>query len=489
MSSRRDGQIGALLSHLAPKSCPVININQSIHGTLGREHAGAGQSDGRLEALLSGTGEGKGVSDPWPLRMSAAAALELRLLAPLAAPAVAVSSAGHLGNVQLAAAFLGNNGIQLFAYGLMDMAVQNPYVLVAACIPGDGDLGSAVETLCGQAYGSKKYEMLGVYLQRAAALLTAAGSPEIAAAAAVEFAYGLVPQIFAFAANCPIQKFLQAKRIVPPSAYIVAASLAIHVALSWLATCALGLGLLGASLTPQRTWAGFMWAAFADLPGFRQAVRRVGGDAGARGLQAAASVRVGNELGAGNPRSAAFSAWMVTAVSAFVSPVAGIVTFLLRDKLSYVFTGGEAVSRAVADLCPLLVVTIVLCGIQPVLPLAVGGKQRSRTSTLDANATTSPAYPWACSLDSSLTLASSGPVGSDFRALESTEKRLWVLVRKPSASLKTDPALQGLWGGMIGGTLMQTLILMIWITFRTDWNREVKPPLVIITFLGSRSFH
>jgi multidrug resistance protein, MATE family len=79
------------------------------------------------------------------------------------------------------------------------------------------------------------------------------------------------------------------------------------------------------------------------------------------------SVRVGNELGAGNPRSAAFSAWMVTAVSAFVSAIAGLAVFLLRDKLSYIFTGGEVVSHAVADLCPLLVGTIVLCGIQPVL--------------------------------------------------------------------------------------------------------------------------
>lgn len=78
-------------------------------------------------------------------------------------------------------------------------------------------------------------------------------------------------------------------------------------------------------------------------------------------------MRVGNELGAGNPRSAAFSAWMVTALSAFVSAIAGLVTFLLRHKLSYIFTSGEVVSRAVADLCPLLVGTIVLCGIQPVL--------------------------------------------------------------------------------------------------------------------------
>ena len=85
----------------------------------GDDHAaGPSEADGRLEALLSGAGDGGVVSDEWPQRMSAAAALELRLLAPLAAPAVAVymlaaattSSTqifcGHLGNVQLAAASL-----------------------------------------------------------------------------------------------------------------------------------------------------------------------------------------------------------------------------------------------------------------------------------------------------------------------------------------------------------------------------------------------
>ena len=32
-------------------------------------------------------------------------------------------------------------------------------------------MGSAVETLCGQAYGAQKYDMLGIYLQRSAVLL------------------------------------------------------------------------------------------------------------------------------------------------------------------------------------------------------------------------------------------------------------------------------------------------------------------------------
>ncbi|KAM3365733.1 hypothetical protein ACQJBY_015418 [Aegilops geniculata] len=401
------------------------------------DHAGVRSADGRLEALLSGGGGAR--------RMASAAALELRLLAPLAAPAVVVymliivmSSAtqifcGQLGNVQLAAASLGNNGIQVFAYGLML------------------GMGSAVETLCGQAYGAEKYEMLGVYLQRSTVLLMATGvplaamyafsepillllgqSPEIAGAAA-EFAYGLIPQIFAYAANFPIQKFLQAQSIVAPSAYILTASMALHVAMSWVAVYRLGLGLLGASLTLsltwwvlvagqfayivlsprcRETWTGFTWAAFADLAGFAklsaasavmlalevwyfQVLILLAGMLPdpqialdsltvctsiqswvfmiSVGFNAAASVRVGNELGAGNPRSAAFSAWVVTAMSALIAVLAGVLVFLLRHKLSYIFTGGEAVSRAVADLCPLLVGTIVLCGIQPVLSgVAVG---------------------------------------------------------------------------------------------------------------------
>lgn len=165
-------------------------------------------------------------------------------------------------------------------------------------------MGSAVETLCGQAYGAHKYDMLGVYLQRSTILLMATGVPlaviyafskpilialgqseEIASAAAV-FVYGLIPQIFAYAANFPIQKFLQAQSIVFPSAYISAATLAVHLVLSWVLIFKLGLGLLGAALMLsfswwivvvaqfvyilvsdkcKLTWNGFTWQAFCGL--------------------------------------------------------------------------------------------------------------------------------------------------------------------------------------------------------------------------------
>jgi Na+-driven multidrug efflux pump len=64
-------------------------------------------------------------------RLGPATWIELKLLFHLAAPAVIVYMinylmsmstqifSGHLGNLELAAASLGNTGIQVFAYGLM----------------------------------------------------------------------------------------------------------------------------------------------------------------------------------------------------------------------------------------------------------------------------------------------------------------------------------------------------------------------------------
>ena len=144
-------------------------------------------------------------------------------------------------------------------------------------------MGSAVETLCGQAFGARKYEMLGVYMQRATILLSLVGilltilymfsksilvslgeSPRIASAAAV-FVYGLIPQIFAYAVNFPIQKFLQAQSVVFPSAYISTSSLILHILLSWIAVYKLGLGLLGASLTLSLSWWIIVMAQFVYI--------------------------------------------------------------------------------------------------------------------------------------------------------------------------------------------------------------------------------
>ena len=79
------------------------------------------------------------------------------------------------------------------------------------------------------------------------------------------------------------------------------------------------------------------------------------------------SVRVSNELGAGNPKSAAFSVIIVNIYSLITSVILAIVILACRDFLSYAFTEGKKVSAAVSDLFPLLALTLVLNGIQPVL--------------------------------------------------------------------------------------------------------------------------
>ncbi|KAG5561353.1 hypothetical protein RHGRI_004400 [Rhododendron griersonianum] len=89
------------------------------------------QPSSELEKVLSST------HLPLFKRLRLAIWIELRLLFRLAGPAVmvylinnsmSVSTrifCGHLGNLELAAASLGNQGIQLFAYGLMVRMVLN----------------------------------------------------------------------------------------------------------------------------------------------------------------------------------------------------------------------------------------------------------------------------------------------------------------------------------------------------------------------------
>ncbi|KAF3531081.1 hypothetical protein DY000_02042045 [Brassica cretica] len=131
------------------------------------------------------------------------------------------------------------------------------------------------------------------------------------------------------------------------------------------------------------------------------------------GFNAAISVRVSNELGAGNPKSASFSVIIVNIYSLITCVILAIVILAFRDVLSYAFTEGEEVSAAVSDLCPLLAFTLVLNGIQPVL--------------------------------------SGVAVGCGWQTFVA----------------------KGIWTGMICGTLIQTVILA-WVTFRTDWTKEVE---------------
>ncbi|RWW33000.1 hypothetical protein GW17_00002308 [Ensete ventricosum] len=133
-------------------------------------------------------------------------------------------------------------------------------------------MASAVQTVCGQAYGAKKYKAMGIICQRAlilhfgaaillaflywysGSLLRAIGQSESIAAVGQLYARGLLPQLVAFALYCPMQRFLQAQNIVNPMAYIAVAVLLFHVLISWLVVFVFRFGILGASLTLSFSW-------------------------------------------------------------------------------------------------------------------------------------------------------------------------------------------------------------------------------------------
>ncbi|TYG97158.1 hypothetical protein ES288_A10G015300v1 [Gossypium darwinii] len=392
---------------------------------------------------------------PYFKRLRLALWIELRLLFHLAGPAVFVYLinnfmslstriyCGHLGNLELAAASLA---------GVIDKITRKLdfYLYSSPVYFTRLGMGSAVETLCGQAYGAHRYSMLGVYLQRSTIVLTLTGIPLVlvyvfskpimillgestaVASGTAVFVYGLIPQIFAYAFNFPIQKFLQSQSIVNPSAYISATTLVVHLVLSWLAVYKLGLGLIGASMVLslswwiivvaqivyilrsekcKLTWDGLSLQAFHGLWDFfkfsvgsavmlcleiwyLQILVLVAGLLEnpevtldslsvcmgissllmmiSIGFNAAASVRVSNELGAGNPKSAAFTVKIVTLVSLTIAVAEAVVVLALRHVISYVFTEGETVAEAVSELCPFLAVTLILNGVQPVRWVAVG---------------------------------------------------------------------------------------------------------------------
>ncbi|KAG6776851.1 hypothetical protein POTOM_016641 [Populus tomentosa] len=462
---------------------------------------------------------------PYSKRLRLASWVELKLLFQLAAPAVIVYLlnnvismstqifCGHLGNLELAAVSLGNTGIQVFAYGLLL------------------GMGSAVETLCGQAYGANRYEILGIYLQRSTILLMVTalplmviyifskpilillGEPVNIASAAAVFVHGLIPQIFAYAANFPIQKFLQSQSIIAPSAYISVGALVVHLFLTWLAVFKWDWGLLGAGLvlslswwiivvaqfayiamskTCRNTWKGFSLQAFDGLWRFfklsaTSAVMMcletwyfqilvliagllknaevaldslsvcttisgwvfmisVGFNTAARPntkiddiYLISNSVRVSNELGAGHPKSASFSVVVVTSCSFIISVIAAIIVMIFRDSISYIFTEGEVVAKAASDLSPFLAATLILNGVQPVLSgVAVGCGWQAFVAYVNVGCYYLLGIP------------------------------LGVLL-----GFKFDLGAKGIWSGMLGGTLLQTIILL-WVTLRTDWNKEVE---------------
>uniref|UniRef100_A0ACD5ZW36 Uncharacterized protein n=1 Tax=Avena sativa TaxID=4498 RepID=A0ACD5ZW36_AVESA len=173
--------------------------------------------------------------------------IAIATLSSYAVSSVTTIFVGHLGNLPLAAASIGLSVFSTFSLGFLL------------------GMGSALETLCGQAFGAGQVAMLGVYLQRswivlvgaallmvpfyvfAEPLLLALGQDPVVAREAARFALYILPGALSFAVNFPTAKFLQAQSKVLVLAWIGVAGLCFHVALTYLLVTVLGWGSPGAA--------------------------------------------------------------------------------------------------------------------------------------------------------------------------------------------------------------------------------------------------
>jgi MATE family multidrug resistance protein len=140
-------------------------------------------------------------------------------------------------------------------------------------------MASALETLCGQAYGAKQYYMLGVYMQRswivlficcifllpiylfAAPVLRLLGQPEDLAVLSGQVSMWLIPLHFAFAFQFPLNRFLQSQLKTAAIAWVSLFALLVHVFVSWLFVFKFQFGVIGTAATLNFSW----WALTIGL--------------------------------------------------------------------------------------------------------------------------------------------------------------------------------------------------------------------------------
>lgn len=403
---------------------------------------------------------------------------------------------GHLGEIELAAVSVVQNVLEGFVYGIML------------------GMGSALETLCGQAVGAGQYNMLGIYMQRSwiitfvtALILTPVyifSSPILIlirqdkqiSNLAQKYSRWVIPQLFAYAVNFPIQKFLQSQIRVWVMTIIAMVTLGVHVLLNWIFVIKFGHGLFGAAMAANiswwimviaqiiyvvsgyfpEAWTGFSMMAFKSLASFVKLslasavmlclelwyytaiILIVGGlknptiavDAVsicmnvqlwtlmvALGFNVSVSVRVSIELGAGNPKAAKFSVVVNTLTSTVLGILFTIAILIAKNDFPSIFTKDPIVKSETSKLGYFLAATIFLNSIQPVLHgVAVGAGWQ---------------FPVAL-----INLGCYYIVGIPIGAI---------------LGYVFDVGVKGVWTGMLIGGVLQTIILL-WFINRKNWTKE-----------------
>ncbi|XP_010671653.2 protein DETOXIFICATION 35 [Beta vulgaris subsp. vulgaris] len=426
-----------------------------------------------------------------------AAPLVFNILCQYASNSLTNIFVGHLGELELSAVSISLSVIGAFSFGFML------------------GMGSALETLCGQAFGAGQVYMLGIYMQRswiilsisclvllpiyifAAPMLIFLGQDHAIANLAGQFTLLTIPQLFSLAFNFPTQKFLQAQSKVDVLAWIGFIALIEHVVLLYLFISVFGWGLLGAAAAFNITswmitiaqvvyvigwckdaWSGFSWLAFSEMWAF---VR----------LSVASAVMLCLEL------------WYMMSITLLAGHLANAVIAVgslsicmnVNGIEAMIFIGiNAAISVRVSNelglqhpraakysvyvtvfqslLIGLLCMVLILVARDSIAVIYTDSKELQQAVSKLA---------WLLGvtmvLNSVQPVISGVAVGGGWQALVAyINLACYYVFGLPLGYILgyvADYGVMGIWVGMIAGTILQTLILLF-ICYRTNWTKEVE---------------
>nr|GLL20121.1 protein DETOXIFICATION 14-like isoform X1 [Ipomoea trifida] len=375
---------------------------------------------------------------------------------------------GHLGELPLSSASIATSLCNVTGYSVLF------------------GMSSALETLCGQAYGAGQYKKLSTFTYVAILclflvcipvsilwlfterLLKLIGQDPSIAAQAGNYAIWLIPTLFPYAILQSLVRYLQTQSLILPMLWTAVAALCLQLPICWAFIFKLNLGNAGAALsigvsywfnvililvyvkyssTCKKSRATLSWDVFATMGEFFRfalpsAVMVCLTTTSVHyhipySFGAAASVRVSNALGGGKPQAARAALFAVLVLSATEFLLASVAIFCCRYVWGYMFTYEQEVITYVKEITPLLCLSIILDGTQAVLS---GVARGSGWQHIGAYVNLGSYYLFGIPL---------------------------ALLFGFVLHLKGE----GLWGGLVAGGFLQSTVFSL-ITGFTDWEKQ-----------------
>ncbi|XP_058769408.1 protein DETOXIFICATION 12-like isoform X1 [Vicia villosa] len=364
---------------------------------------------------------------------------EMKRICYLAGPMVAIGLSqyllqvasiiivGHLGELQLSSTALSISFTTVTGFSFLR------------------GMSSGLETTCGQAYGAKQYQRIGMQTYTAIFslllvcipisfiwinienILVFTGQDPLIAHEAGRFTIWLLPALFAYAILQPLVRYFQIQSLLLPMLLSSCVTLIFHIPLCWAMVFKTGLNNVGGAIAmsisiwlnmiflglymryssscaktrapismelfqgiweflrfaiPSAVMLCLEWWSFELMvllsgllpnPQLETSVLSVCLNTIATlfmipyGISAAASTRVSNELGAGNPFEARVAVLGAMSLALIEASIVSGTLFACRHVYGYIFSNDKEVIDYVTVMAPLVSISVILDSIQGVL--------------------------------------------------------------------------------------------------------------------------